>query len=119
MNKIIKKQLEAVTATKINFTDNSSVITIPKTVKILNSSIKIGKVYDIELNDSVLEGPASKMLSSNWNNGFIPKYKHYMVEIIGNMSKMVKINGVAKEDNTSQFYGWLPNDGFTITKRYE
>jgi len=118
MNKLIKDQLDNVTSTKIEYDANTTHIYIPKTIKVLNTSMKVGSVYDIELFDSITSPPPSSTLASNWNNGVIPKYKLYTVEVIGSMAKMIRVNGVAMEDNSSSFYGWLPLDGFEIIKRY-
>lgn len=119
MNNIIYNQLNKVKSVKINFNRDDTQIFIPKTTQILNTSVSIGEVYDIELSEIVLNPAESSTLSSNWNNGVIPKYNQYTVEIIDLMgNKMVKVNGVAIQNNSSQFYGWLPMDCFTIIKKY-
>jgi len=119
MNKLIKDQLNNVTSTKIEYDENTTHIFIPKTIKVLNTSMKVGCIYDIELFDSIVNPPPSSTLASNWNNGVVPEYKLYTVEVISNTAKMIKVNGVAMENNASQFYGYLPSDGFEIIRRYE
>lgn len=117
MNKIIKEQLKKVTATNIQFTDDTQNIFIPKTIKIINSSLKKGDVYLIHLFDSVANPSSSSTLASNWNAGKVPKNDTYIAEIINNMSKMIKVNGVSVVDDTDNFYGWLPYDGFEVLEK--
>ena len=113
MNKILLNELKKVTATEIDFDDNSTKIFIPRSLKISNRSIKIGKVYRILINKSIINS-SSSILISNWNDGNFPKYDEYIVEIISKVGNMIKVNGVSVEDNSSQFFGWLPNDSFEI-----
>lgn len=117
MNKLIKQQLENVSVTNIDFDDNSTYIFIPKTIKILNSSLKKGEYYVLKLYDSITHPAPSSTLASNWNGGVIPEYDMYIAEIIDNMGKMIKINGVANVNPKSNFYGWLPFDGFEVVSK--
>ena len=117
MNNIIKQQLLNVTVTNIEFNDDTTYIFIPKTIKILNSSLKKGEYYMLKLFDNVTHPSSSSTLASNWNNGIIPKYDLYTVEILDNMGKMIKVNGVANMDPTDNFYGWLPYDGFEVINK--
>ena len=117
MNKIILEQLKKVTVTKLEYSENDTSIFIPKTIKILNSSLNKGDYYIIKLFNSVTNPSENSVLASNWNAGKIPKYEIYTAEIIDNIGNMVKINGVANEDYTDNFYGWLPTDGFEVLKK--
>ena len=117
MTKIIKNELNRVTATKVEYSDNDTHIFIPRSIKILNSSLKVGSVYKIRLNDFITNPYDGSTLAANWNGGVIPKYKEYLVEVLDFMANMISVNGVAVENNSSQFIGWLPLDGFeTISK---
>lgn len=117
MNRILYNELNKVTATKIDFKRNDTQIFIPRSIKILNSSLKLGGIYRIRLKSFVINPSSNSTLASNWNKGIVPKYSEYLVEIIDNIGNMIKINGVAINDNSSQFIGWLPIDGFeTISK---
>ena len=117
MKKILFNELNKVTSTKLEFNKDSTEIFIPKTIKILNSALKKGSVYTIELADFIVMPGVNSTLASNWNGGVVPKHKQYIVEIVDNMSKMIKVNGVAVEDNTDQFYGWLPSEGFEVINK--
>lgn len=117
MNSIIKNELKKVTAVEINFSDSDTKIFIPRSIKILNSSLKVGSVYRIKLKENITDPFSGSTLASNWNSGIIPKYSEYLVEVQDGMANMIKVNGVAVEDNSNQFVGWLPLDGFeTISK---
>ena len=117
MNKLIKQQLEQVTVTKIKYSDTDTEIFIPKTIKVLNSSVAKGEYYIIKLLDNVIHPAENSVLASNWNNGKVPNYDMYTVEILDNIGNMIKINGVANIDPTDNFYGYLPIDGFEIVKK--
>ena len=117
MNKLIKEQLLKVTATKIEFNDDTTELFIPKTLVISNASLKKGMVYRIKLEPFITNPNPSSTLASNWNNGIIPKYDEYYADIIDRMGVMIKVNAVAVEDNTSQFVGWLPDNGFTVISK--
>ena len=114
MNSIIKKQLEKVSSTTINFDDNTTNIFIPKTTRISNNSLKKGRTYIIELSDFTMN---NRVLASNWNNGLYPKNKVYIVEVVDFMAKFMKVNGVAQNDSSDGLLGfWLPIDGFNVIK---
>jgi len=117
MNKILYNELNKVTATKIDFKPGDTKIFIPRSIKILNTSLKKGEVYRIKLKSFILNPSSGSTLASNWNNGIIPKYSEYLVEILDGMANMIKVRGVAVDDETSLFIGWLPMDGFeTLSK---
>ena len=117
MNKILVNELKKVTATEINFSESDTKIFIPRSIKILNSSLKVGSVYRIKLKDFITNPSEGSTLAANWNNGLIPKYQEYLVEVLDFMVNMIKVNGVATNDNSNQFIGWLPLDGFeTLAK---
>lgn len=118
MNRVIRNQLENVSSVKLEYAPTDIYIHIPKTIKVLNNTLKKGGIYDIKLSSSVTNHELGSMLASNWNNGKFPEYDKYTVEVEDNMAKMVKVNGVAIENNSSQFYGWLPHDSFEVIKIY-
>ena len=117
MNKQIIEQLKNVSVTKIEFNDTDTEIYIPRTIKILNTSVSQGEYYIIRLFDSVVHPPENSSLASNWNNGRVPKHDTYIVDIISKRGNMIQINGVATEDPTDNFYGWIPIDSFEIIKK--
>lgn len=105
MKKILFDELNKVTSVKLDFNLSTTELFIPKTIKILNSALKKGSVYTIELADFIVMPGVSSTLASNWNGGIVPKHKKYIVEIVDNMANMIKVNGVAVDDNSDQFYG--------------
>ena len=117
MNNILYKQLQDVKSTEIKFDINTTKLVIPKTIRFANQAMKKGGVYDIKIKPTIFNSDSS--LADNWNNGIIPEYECYTVEVEDSMANMIKVNGVAIENNTSQFYGWLPLDGFEVIKAEE
>lgn len=117
MNKLIKAQLSKITSTEVSYDDDTTEIFIPKTIKIVAGALKQGECYEIELKDFILNPSENSTLASNWNRGVVPKYKTYVAEIQQNLSKMIKVLAVAKEDSLYQFDGWLPYDGFTVISK--
>lgn len=117
MKKIIADELKKVSATKIEFDENTTSIFIPKTIKILNTSVKQGEVYRIKLEEFITNPYQSSTLASNWNGGIVPKYSEYIAEITTKLGNMIKINRVATDDYTYNFCGWLPVEGFEILNK--
>lgn len=118
LSNVIVDQLSKITSVELNYDDNTKDIYIPKTVKYIGKALKKGQVYEIELSDAMLDPSDNTTLVSNWNAGRVPKHKVYVIEILDNMSKMIKVNGVAKEDPTEQFYGWIPYEYFKVLAAY-
>lgn len=117
MNKILYNELKKVTATNITFDENTKELFIPKTLMISNKSLHKDQAYKIKLEPFVTNPYQGSTLASNWNSGIIPKHDEYLVEIIDKMANMIKVNGVAVEDNTDTFFGWLPDDSFTVISK--
>ena len=122
MNKLIKQQLQNLKSVKIEFNDNTTSIMIPKTMEVLPEALNKGDVYLIELEDFILNPLSNSTLASNWNAGKVPSHKLYKVEFLEKMNNMYKFNGIAVEDNqelyTESWFGWLPENSFTVIERY-
>lgn len=119
MNPQIKKELEKVTATDLQFDNNTTSIFIPKTTSWNLTSLKVNKCYIIELDDSLLNPSTNSSLAANWNSGKIPEYKHYMIELQSVMNKMIKVIGVGIVNGApqgKQFIGWLPFEQVKVLK---
>ena len=119
MNPQIKKELEKVTATDLQFDNNTTSIFIPKTTSWNLTSLKVNKCYVIELDDSLLNPSTNSSLAANWNGGKIPEYKHYMIELSSVMNKMIKVIGVGIVNGVpqgKQFIGWLPFEQVKVLK---
>ena len=114
MNKIIAEQLRKVTATELSFDENTKSIFIPRTLKITGASLKKGHIYRVKFEDFIVNPNQSSTLASNWNAGKVPKHNEYFAEVIDKLGNMIKFNGVAVEDQTDNFYGWIPDEGFEV-----
>jgi len=117
MNKIILDQLNKVSVTKLTYNEGDTEIFIPKTIKVLNSSLNKGEYYIIKLFDNITNPSENSVLASNWNGGKIPKHDTYIIEVLDNIGNMIKINGVANEDPSDNFFGYIPTDGFEVIKK--
>ena len=117
MNKIIRDQLNKVTSVQLDFNDDTTHLYIPKTEKILVSSLKVGGVYTIELDNSLLYPSSTSTFSANWNGGRVPRNKSYVIEIIDILQGYIKCNGVAVNDNSDDWFGWLPIDKVVFLNR--
>lgn len=120
MNKIVKEQLNKVVTAKIpSFDDNTTHISIKKYEEV---KISENAYYLIEIGAGILNPSSNSLLSSNWNEGRIPKHSHYKCEVIKVLGQMIKITGLAYDINTNKdldemWSGWIPVDGITIIQR--
>jgi hypothetical protein len=120
MNKIVKEQLKKVSTAKLPAFDDSTtsmLINKHQEIKIVENSY-----YLIEIKAGVLNPTANSILSSNWNEGSIPKHHHYKCEVIRVLGQMIKITGLAYDINTNtdlneMWSGWIPLDGIDIIKK--
>lgn len=109
MNKLIKQQLEKTQLVDLShFDPNTNTYHIPqrKTMKLEEDDYYILKLKPEFLNDTVIR--------DNWNRGFTPPFLQYKVEIEKVMGRMVKISGVATDDQgndlDSFWTGWISTD---------
>ena len=116
MNKILYEQLKK-TSIPLEFDEDTKKLFIPKMIKFSSGLVKAGEIYRIKLSKSITNPDQNSTLASNWNNGIIPKHDEYIVEIISKMADMIKVNGVAVEDQSDNFYGWLPENSFEIIEK--
>ena len=117
MNKLIKEQLKKVTSVMLDVKDDVTHFVIPKATKFINSTLKQDQCYLIEIKDSVLHPDENSTLASNWNGGRIPKNKYYKAEVVAKMANMIKFNGVSINDDTDNWYGWIPVDQFIVINK--
>lgn len=120
MNPLIKQQLENCRVAKIpDFNDDDTIIVISKGSDINVSPYQVGRCYLVELADYILTPPPDFTLADNWNQGRLPTYKWYKVQITQVMGKMVKIMGsgydmVTNQDAPTVWDGWVPQKGIKI-----
>ena len=123
MNPIIKKQLLSCRVANIPAIDDSAdVIFIPKGSLMNITPYQVGKCYIVELADFVLSPSENSIITDNWNNGSVPKYKYYKCEIVKVMGKMVCIFGcgydpLTKTDSADLWQGWVPQVGIKILQQ--
>lgn len=82
------------------------------------------KCYLVALDDIVLNPPPEVTLHTNWNNGNVPKYKCYKMEVTKIMGNMIKINGVGYDLDTNTtipyvWSGWIPNDMIKVLSKLD
>ena len=120
MNPLIKKQLENCKVANIpSFDENCTVINIAKGSVLNVTHYQIGKCYIVELADYVLTPSEDSTLSTNWNNGTVPKYKYYKCEITKIVGKMINIlgyglNPFTGEETNDLWEGWVPQAGIKL-----
>lgn len=119
MDSFILQQLNKVKLAKLpSFDINTTELFIPKLTTI---SIHENNYYLIELDDNLLKDHDSA-LTVNWNNGSVPKYKFYKVDVSKIMGQMIKVNGLAFDPNQNQdinelWSGWLPLNSIKIIEK--
>lgn len=108
MNNILKKQLE-----QLGLDPNQRVFYFPK-----KEGFKLteDQCYLIKLtNDALYPNPGAAWVA-NWNQGNIPGYAYYKVDVNKILNDMVKVTGIAwdpstqtdVEDTECTWSGWLP-----------
>ena len=117
MNSLLYNELKKVTAAELDFNENTTHLFIPKTIKISNKSLQQGAIYKISLSEAITNPSSSSTLAANWNAGKVPQHKEYLVEILDRMATMIKVNGIAVEDQADNFYGWVPVDSIKILEK--
>ena len=117
MNPVIKRELEKVRIPLPEYDDNTTVLTILRRgaeEQVKTFPIHVGKCYLIQLADYVLHEPPNFTLSSNWNNGVVPKSPFLKVQVSKVMGKMIQVDGsgfdtVRQVDCDDAYIGlWLP-----------
>jgi len=117
MSKIIDEQLKKCqVADTTNFNPDTNEYFIKRRVGI---KIKVGSYYILKIKDSLLNPSPNSTLAANWNNGIIPTHNYYKVDVCQIMARMIKVNGIAFNNETQTdinefFSGWLPIDEIEI-----
>lgn len=117
MNDIIKAELnKVVNADLSNYNSDKHTYYIKK---LNNIQLIEDHCYLIKLKDKFFNNLKTSIITTNWNNGSTPKYLYYKIDICKIMTKMIKVNGVAF-DNDKQvdinevWSGWLSLDDVEI-----
>lgn len=113
MNKWIKKELFKCSVAELpSFDENTTNIHIPKHQGIV---IKKDKCYLIQIKKDKIE----PSITINYNQGSIPPYDYYKIDVNQVIGPMVNLNGVAydyenKKDICSVWSGWLSTQSIII-----
>lgn len=99
------------------FEDSATHICIKRVSHLFADDMQPGHIYTIKVKQAA---KMNKTLAANWNGGAYPKYDYYKVERVGVVGDMIKLNGIAYDEDkdvniySEAFYGYLPADGFEI-----
>ena len=114
MNELIKKLLqECEHCTIPTYSDDTTILHIPKHEIKKPLTFKLNSYYRICIDDYILNPPEGFTLAKNWNSNTNPPCKYMNVVVNQLMGQMVKIEGIgfdmeqAKPINIS-WSGWLP-----------
>lgn len=122
MNPIIKDQLERCKVAQLPaYSDNDTLICIPKGAGVEVSPYQVHRCYLMELDDYITHPSEDFTLAANWNKGSVPQSTYYLAEISQVVGKMVKITGRGYDIVTNQptldiWEGWLPQKGIKLIK---
>lgn len=122
MNKIIKRELEKVRF-NIDYDDDTTVIKIPKDARAtITVDLKVNHNYNIYVENYILNEPPNFTLSSNWNQGVVPKSKYMNICVTRVMGKMIQVDAcgfdVEHQCTLPDTYAglWLPSAAIHVVK---
>lgn len=122
MNSVIKRELEKIHAPLPEYDDNTIEIHIPQKQVTNEPLFEVGKSYQVQLADYILNEPPNFTLSSNWNKGVVPKSQFMLMQVRELTGKMLKVYARGYDVNTDacledMYYDfWLPLGGVTKLK---
>lgn len=120
MNIITRKELSKVKLADLsNFDESALVYSIPKYTEF---HYEQNKCYLIKLNNSITNPSQDSTLASNYNNGKIPEYSYYYVDVLKVVGKLIKVSGIAydvvnNKNINSIWEGWLPVNEIQVIER--
>ena len=118
-NKIIEEQLKKVIYADLSHYDESTnTYYIPKIDK---EKLEVNKSYIIHIKDSLYN---NDVLKFNYNNGRVPPYKDYLVDIVSIIGKNIKVNAVRYDSEKDKvlndmWSGYLTINDIDVVKKYE
>ena len=127
MNKFIKKELEKIRAEYTPYDDSTTAIHFYKSrtgAPVSNQEFVVGTKYRIMIENYILHEPQNFTLSSNWNNGIIPKSKILEGKLIDIKGNMLQWDLIGFDDDKQcikdDIYRglWLPKESITILGMY-
>ena len=113
MNKFIKEQLQKVTIPMDYWDDNTNHIIIKKQGESIAKDFVVGNIYDIIIEDYVINPPPNFTLASNWNFNTNPPEKELHVKVLQIVGNMLKFQCKGKTTGI-EWEGWLPRKSIKI-----
>lgn len=120
MNKLILDQLQKCEHCSVpTYDENTTMLFIPKHSVKKPLVLEKDHCYQIEIADYILNPTEGFTLSQNWNSGTNPPTKVMNICVIQIMGKMIKIEGIAFDDQAQcplnqTWTGWLPQTAIKI-----
>lgn len=111
MNKFINAELNKITLPIINIENNKFII--KKQIGCSQNQFAVGEIYNIKVEDYILNPPPSFTLAENWNFGTNPPEKELSAKVLQIVGKMIKFNCIGKTTGIT-WEGWLPNKSIQI-----
>lgn len=105
LNKFIEAQLNKITLPIIQLEPNKLIFKRQSTGN--NSEFNIGDVYNIEVENYIINPPPDFSLADNWNFGTVPPEKELSAKVLQVVGKMIKFSCTGKTSNIT-WEGWLP-----------
>lgn len=123
MDSVIKRELDKVRVDLPPFDDTSTKIIINKSTPDLFTEFELNAQYEVELADYIIYEPKNFSLSSNWNNGIVPKSKHMFIYITKIVGKMINCFARGYNSDTDEMLEeqyeslWLPMGGLKVIRK--
>ena len=112
MNKFIKEQLNKCVIKLPEWNDDTTelIISFKNNTKVVDL---YGNLFNIKIENYIINEPANFTLSSNWNGGTKPPEHEMKITIVEKRGKMYKVSGEGTTTNI-HWEGWLPEKGFSV-----
>ena len=93
---------------------NTIKINIPKqNVNSNRVDFELGEMYNIIVDDYILNPPPTFTLAANWNFNTIQPEKELHVQVLQTLGNMIKFKCKGKNTNI-EWEGWLPRKSFKV-----
>ena len=113
MNKFIKEQLQKITIPITSWDDDTTHIIIKKQGSNSSEDFIIGNIYDIIIENYIINPPPNFTLASNWNFNTTPPERELHAKVLQIVGNMLKFQCIGKTTNI-EWEGWLPKKSIKI-----
>lgn len=94
---LVKDQLSKVVYADLsNYDEKTNTYHIPKIYQI---KLQVNHSYIIKIKDSLYN---NELLKSNYNQGRTPPHKNYLIDVVSILGKVIKVNGVEYDLESSR-----------------